>query len=53
MANASLRQARKAKNDEFYTQLTDISAELYHYRQHFQGKSVFLNCDDPEESNFW
>lgn len=53
MANTSLNQAKRAKQDEFYTRLEDISDELYHYRHHFQGKSVLLNCDDPEESNFW
>lgn len=41
------------KNDEFYTQLTDIEKEVKHYRSHFKDKVVFLNCDDPEYSNFW
>lgn len=53
MASGSLNQAKKNKNDEFYTRLEDISDELYYYRHHFQGKSVFLNCDDPTASNFW
>ena len=43
----------KAKQDEFYTQIDDISAELKHYREHFRGKVVFCNCDDPYESNFF
>lgn len=55
MANKSknLTEAKKNKNDEFYTQLTDIEKEIKHYREHFKGKTVFCNCDDPEWSNFW
>lgn len=41
------------KNDEFYTQLSDIEKELRHYKEHFAGKTIFCNCDDPEWSNFW
>lgn len=52
-ANSSLHAAKRAKNDEFYTQLSDIEKELRHYKQHFKGKVVFCNCDDPEWSNFW
>lgn len=51
--NKSLAAANKAKNDEFYTQLSDIENELRHYKQHFKGKTVFCNCDDPYESNFF
>lgn len=51
--NAGMHAARKAKNDEFYTQLSDIEKELKNYRDHFRGKTIFLNCDDPEWSNFW
>lgn len=51
--NASLHKANKAKEDEFYTRLTDIENELRHYKQHFAGKTVFCNCDDPFESNFF
>ncbi len=51
--NASLRKANKAKNDEFYTQLVDIENELRHYKEHFRGKTVLCNCDDPFESNFF
>lgn len=51
--NASLNRANAAKQDEFYTQLTDIEKELRHYRKHFQGKTVLCNCDDPYESNFF
>ncbi len=51
--NAHLRQAQRNAADEFYTQLSDIEKELYHYREHFKGKTVFCNCDDPYESNFF
>ena len=51
--NKDLNAAGRAKKDEFYTQLTDIEKELRHYRQHFKGKTVFCNCDDPFESNFF
>ena len=51
--NASLRAASLAKEDEFYTKLTDIEKELKHYKEHFRDKVVFMNCDDPETSNFW
>ena len=52
-ANANLHKAKNAKNDEFYTQLTDVSKELMHYKQHFKDKVVFCNCDDPTWSAFW
>lgn len=51
--NKNLKAAAKAKEDEFYTQLTDIEKELRYYRKHFKGKTVFCNCDDPFESNFF
>lgn len=51
-ANANLRAADAAKADEFYTQLTDIQAEMNHYPDKFKDKVVFCNCDDPFESNF-
>ena len=51
--NEALGKAREAKQDEFYTQLSDIEAELRHYRDFFRGKIVFCNCDDPYESNFF
>ena len=52
MANANLSAAKAAKNDEFYTELPEIQAELKHYKDKFAGKTVFCNCDDPFESNF-
>lgn len=51
--NKLLNQAKKAKKDEFYTQLSDISNELKHYRKHFKDKVVYCNCDDPRISNFF
>ena len=53
MANKNLNAAKVAKKDEFYTQLSDIERELKHYWQHFRGKVVLCNCDDPYESNFF
>lgn len=52
MANTNLRDARKAKNDEFYTRLSDIQAELCNYTDKFKDQVVLCNCDDPFESNF-
>lgn len=43
----NLRKAKDAKNDEFYTQLKDVSKELMHYKEYFKGKTIFCNCDDP------
>ena len=51
--NKSLGNARNNKEDEFYTQLTDIEKELSHYKEHFKGKTVLCNCDDPRISNFF
>ena len=51
--NENLRKAKRQKNDEFYTQLSDIENELRHYTGHFRGKVVYCNCDDPRVSNFF
>ena len=51
--NANLHKAKNAKNDEFYTQLTDVAKELMHYKHHFKDKIVLCNCDDPTWSAFW
>jgi hypothetical protein len=51
--NNNLKKAKSGKNDEFYTELTDIEKELRHYKDHFKGKTVFCNCDDPRVSNFF
>lgn len=53
MKNNILGNAKKNKADEFYTQLSDIEAELRHYKGHLKNKTVFCNCDDPFESNFF
>jgi hypothetical protein len=53
MANGNLGAAKTAKADEFYTQLIDIEKEMAHYREHFVGKVVYLNCDDHATSNFF
>lgn len=54
--NSTLRSARTANNDEFYTQYSDIEAEMNAYVELdpdvFRGKTVLLPCDDPEWSNF-
>lgn len=57
MANSNLTSAKKAKNDEFYTQYPDIEKEIAAYLAYdpdtFRGKVVYCNCDDPYESNFF
>lgn len=51
--NKNLHKAKKQKNDEFYTMLSDIEKELVHYKNHFKDKIIYCNCDDPRFSNFW
>lgn len=51
--NNNLHKAKTAKNDEFYTQMIDIEKELQHYKEHFKDKTIYCNCDDPKQSNFW
>lgn len=51
--NKNLGAARRNRNDEFYTQLSDIERELRHYRHHFKDKVIYCNCDDPRVSNFF
>ena len=57
MANKNLTNAKKVKNDEFYTQYSDIQNEIEAYLESnpdvFRGKVVYCNCDDPYESNFF
>lgn len=48
-----LNAARAAKQDEFYTQLSDIEKELRYYTAHFADKTVLCNCDDPRVSHFF
>lgn len=50
--NNNMHAAKKAKNDEFYTLISDIENEVMRYKDQFKGKVVFCNCDDPEKSNF-
>jgi hypothetical protein len=52
-SNNLLRKASKAKKDEFYTQLSDIEKEVKHYKSFLKGKTIYCNCDDPYESNFF
>ena len=52
-SNKNLHKAKDSKKDEFYTQLSDIENELKHYKEHFKGKVVYCNCDDPRMSNFF
>jgi len=51
--NILLQKAKKSKNDEFYTQFSDIEKELQYYKSHFENKIVYCNCDDPHTSNFF
>lgn len=51
--NSNLHLAKTAKNDEFYTRLQDIERECCNYKEHFKGKTVYCNCDDARESNFF
>ena len=53
MAHTDLKQAKDNKQDEFYTQLTDIELEMKYYRSQFRDKVILCNCDDPYESNFF
>lgn len=57
MVHSNLTNAKKAKNDEFYTQYVDIQKEIESYLEYnpntFNGKVVYCNCDDPFESNFF
>ena len=52
-ANRNLNTAKAKKKDEFYTQLSDIENELRFYRDHFRGKVIYCNCDDPRVSKFF
>jgi len=56
IAHENLGNAKKAKNDEFYTQFHDIQKEMEAYLDYnqnvFKDKTILLPCDDPEWSNF-
>jgi len=55
--NNNLHKAKTAKNDEFYTQFSDIQKEIEKYLEYnpdvFRNQVVYCNCDDPKQSNFW
>ena len=53
MSNKNLAEAKRNKQDEFYTMYEDIEVELVHYKQHFKDKVIYCNCDDPNKSNFF
>jgi len=53
MGNKNLHVSRAGKTDEFYTQTDTVESELGNYWQHFAGKVVLCNCDDPYESEFF
>ena len=53
VSNSNLHKAKEAKNDEFYTQLADVTKELIHYKERFKNKTVLCNCNDSVESAFW
>lgn len=51
--NKNLHEAKKNKNDEFYTRYEDIEKEMVHYdKEHFKDKIVYCPCDDYRWSNF-
>ena len=52
-SNRALTRAARAQQDEFYTTTGDIERELMYYREHFTGKKILCNCDDPFESKFF
>lgn len=51
--NKNLHKASKSKNDEFYTQLSDIEKELRHYKDHFKDKVVFVTATTRALANFF
>ena len=53
MSNTNLKTAKKRKSDEFYTMITDIEKELRYYTESFEGKIVYCNCDNYQQSNFY
>ena len=51
--NNNLTQAKKAKNDEFYTLIEDVEKEVSQYKDQFKDKVIYCNCDDYKWSNFY
>jgi len=56
MPTKKLTESKNAKNDEFYTQFSEIQREINAYVEYnpevFKDKTILLPCDDPEWSNF-
>lgn len=52
-SKSGLRKADSERNDEYYTQISDIEKELFHYKDFFENKTILCNCDDPRVSNFF
>lgn len=48
-----MQEAKKNKNDEFYTQYSDIAKELPYYKEQLSNKVIYCNCDNPQFSNFY
>lgn len=53
MAHESLPAAKRRKDDEYYTLLSDVDEELSHHASQLAGRSVYLPCDDPDKSQIW
>lgn len=53
LSNIRLRQAQKNRYDEFFTQIEDIDSEIAHYIEYLRDKTIFCNCNDYEETNFY
>ena len=51
--NNNLHSAKKAKNDEFYTRITDVEKELKYYKEFFKGEKVLCNCNDGKIDGVW
>ena len=51
--NTNLKDAKKAKNDEFYTRIEDVEKELKNYKDFFKGKKVLCNCNDGKINGAW
>lgn len=52
-SNADLHAAKKSKQDDFYTQLSDVEKELKFHKKSVRNKTIICNCDDPRVSNFF
>lgn len=56
MPTKKLVKSKNEKNDEFYTQFSEIQREINAYIEYnpnvFKDKIILLPCDDPEWSNF-